>query len=220
MAERYQPDFQRHAGKGHHREGPRGSKRTRRRAGFNAKLTNAVVPGFIARGMLQDARLTFTSAGGATLEFILYEQDRIEATYYNPNNRDRGTWSLTRVSSPVVEKAAAAPVPSSAPTGAVASSAAGSNLSPGRCEGKWVHPSFGKGKVYLTVKTVKGVDVAGILYAEGSAPYHNRDLPLTGKISVEGGTENSPSLLVRYGARSCFETACGRGRRRPWPRRT
>jgi hypothetical protein len=159
------------------------------RASFDAKLTNAVVPGFIARGMLKDAKLNFTSAGGSTLEFILYGQDRIEATYFNPNNRDRGTWSLTRVSSPVVEKVATAPMPSSAPTGAVASSAAGSNLSPGLCEGKWRHPSFGEGKVYLTVKTVKGADVTGTFYGEGSATYQNRDLPLTGKVSVEDGTE-------------------------------
>jgi hypothetical protein len=63
---------------------------------FTAKLTNAVVPWFAATGVFLDGALAFTTGGGSTLQFMLHGQDRIEATYYNPNNRDSGTWTLKR----------------------------------------------------------------------------------------------------------------------------
>jgi hypothetical protein len=66
------------------------------RVSFYAKLTNAIVPWFSAGGVFRDGGIAFESAGGSTLEFVVYGQDRVEATYYNPNNRDRGKWSLTR----------------------------------------------------------------------------------------------------------------------------
>jgi len=63
---------------------------------FTAKLTNAVVPWFAASGVFSDGGLAFTTGGGSTLRFVLHGPDRIGATYYNPNNRDQGTWNLSR----------------------------------------------------------------------------------------------------------------------------
>lgn len=63
---------------------------------FTAKLTNATTPWFAATGVLRDGGLAFTAPGGTTLQFILHGEDRIEVTYYNPNNRESGAWSLRR----------------------------------------------------------------------------------------------------------------------------
>ena len=63
---------------------------------FTAKLTNATAPWFAATGLLRDGGLAFTAPGGTTLQFMLHGEDRIEATYYNPNNRESGTWNLRR----------------------------------------------------------------------------------------------------------------------------
>lgn len=63
---------------------------------LTAKLTNVAASWFAATGVLTDGQLAFIGPGETTLQFVLYGEDRLEATYYYPKFSDSGTWSLKR----------------------------------------------------------------------------------------------------------------------------
>jgi len=51
----------------------------------------------------------------------------------------------------------------------------------GEWEGQW-HTSTGSGALYVTIKKIDGDQAFGTIYIKGNAPYHNRDLTLTGTL--------------------------------------
>jgi hypothetical protein len=61
---------------------------------YNATSPQFKQPGI--KGELQNGELLFTTSWRAQLTFALYGTDRIEVSYFNPGNQDRGTWSLSR----------------------------------------------------------------------------------------------------------------------------
>jgi len=63
---------------------------------FDATLTRAVVPGFSSDGEFKDGELRFKTARGTTVNFKMLQNSGIEGEYYNPGNRDSGTWNLRR----------------------------------------------------------------------------------------------------------------------------
>ena len=62
---------------------------------FHVSLTNAVVPGFSDEVRLQNGEL-IVERSTLSMLFRLYGSDRLEATYHNRRNNDRGTWSLAK----------------------------------------------------------------------------------------------------------------------------
>ena len=48
------------------------------------------------KGELRNGELAFITPWRAELTFALYGKDRLEVTYFNPGNQDRGIWSLSR----------------------------------------------------------------------------------------------------------------------------
>jgi hypothetical protein len=48
------------------------------------------------KGELRNGELAFLTPWRAELTFSLYGNDRLEVTYFNPGNQDRGIWSLSR----------------------------------------------------------------------------------------------------------------------------
>lgn len=65
----------------------------------NGAIYTAMSPQFRMnriRGELRNGELVFTTPWRAELTFALYGKDRLEVTYSNPVNQDRGIWSLSR----------------------------------------------------------------------------------------------------------------------------
>jgi len=58
------------------------------------KMTQAYINGFNKTTELKDGVLV--SVSGAKMTFKLVGTDRMEVTYYNPQNGDRGRWDLKR----------------------------------------------------------------------------------------------------------------------------
>jgi hypothetical protein len=48
------------------------------------------------KGELRNGELVFLTPWRAELIFALYGKDRLEVSYFNPGNQDRGTWILSR----------------------------------------------------------------------------------------------------------------------------
>ncbi len=67
--------------------------------------------------------------------------------------------------------------------------------------GKWAggyKATTAKGKIYMTVSEVDANGkIAGTLYIEGGAEYHNRDLSITGSVS---GLKGSETVYAQYGS--------------------
>lgn len=62
--------------------------------------TNPVSLEVSAVGIFRDGEVVFETAMGTRFTFRLTEENRIEATYYDPRSQDRGTWQLSRAGPP------------------------------------------------------------------------------------------------------------------------